>query len=81
MCVCVCVCVYVCALQITSISGIVATDTLTQTHVALRILVLTLQCPIIHHEVAVVFYEIMIAITSDSLISKQGTENPGNVIL
>ena len=81
VCVCVCVCVYVCALQITSISGIVARDTLTQTHVALRILVLTLQCPIIHHEVAVVFYGIMIAITSDSLISKQGTENPGNVIL
>ena len=76
-----CVCVYVCALQITSISGIVATDTLIQTHVALHILVLTLQCPIIHHEVAVVFYEIMIAISSDSLISKQGNEKQGNVIL
>ena len=38
-------------------------------------------CPIMHHEVAVVFYEIMIVITNDSLIYKQGNEKQGNVIL
>ena len=61
---------------------------LTQTHVALLILVLVdcftrkpLHCPNIHHEVAVVFYEIMILITSDALIYEQGNEKRGNVIV
>ena len=57
---------------------------LTQTHVALLVDCFTrkpLHCPKIHHEVAVVFYEIMILITSDALIYEQGNEKRGNVIL